>query len=150
MKIIGNFIGNVECKRFYMPGIKAFSLCPKCKEERGLDFNDHYLSYPVVNRFQPLYFYCEPCDENWEEEAMLKVSLKGEEMDKQQTNLLSIARAAAQFLKHHTSHPYTGNCISDHYPDEKCGCGYNEMVEAIDQYHKDNQNDTQGINSSAQ
>jgi len=77
MKIIGSFIGNVECKRFYMPGIKVFSVCPKCNEERELDFNNQYLSYPVVNRFQPFYFYCKPCEENWEEEAMLEIKISG-------------------------------------------------------------------------
>jgi hypothetical protein len=77
MKIIGSFIGNVECKRFYMPGIKVVSVCPKCNEERELDFNDQYLSYPVVNRFQNIYFYCEPCEENWDEEIMLEIKISG-------------------------------------------------------------------------
>lgn len=77
MKIIGSFVGNVDCKRFYMPGIKAFSVCPNCKREHEIDFIEQYLSYPVVNRFQNIYFYCEPCNENWEEEAMLEVKLSG-------------------------------------------------------------------------
>lgn len=82
MRIIGSFVGNVECKRFYMPGIKAFSVCPKCKEERELDFKDQYLSYPVVNRFQNVYFFCEPCNTDWEEEVKLEVSLKAKKEGK--------------------------------------------------------------------
>lgn len=77
-KITGSFSKNEEinCKRFYLPGIKVKSECPNCNAEEVWDGNDWYLSYPTPGKPDTVHFYCEDCDEEWYLDVVLDINLK--------------------------------------------------------------------------
>lgn len=78
-RITGSLKGEIDVKRFYMPGIAIKAQCPYCQEEVETDFESDYLSYPVAGKPIAAHFYHEGKDgEDHEFEVMvtLKVSLE--------------------------------------------------------------------------
>jgi len=51
-RIEGECLEEIDCKRFYLKGIKAYSYCPKCNQERKLDFSQDYISYLRQTKFR--------------------------------------------------------------------------------------------------
>lgn len=49
--ISGEMIGEIECKRMYMPGVKIASACPKCDTVYEIDLSDGFAS---ITRSLPL------------------------------------------------------------------------------------------------
>lgn len=66
----------LNVKRFYVPGYVLSSKCPKCKLAQERDLGENYLSYPKTGEPLALCFYCEPCEENWEEHVVVRVSVE--------------------------------------------------------------------------
>lgn len=72
----------IEVKRFYLP-IVAKVKCPHCGHENEHDFDDNYLSYPTLNKEEPIYMCCDKCDGEFEFDIKLKISMDiGTEMRK--------------------------------------------------------------------
>lgn len=74
-KITGSFKGEVDCKRFYMPGVVASDICPKCAKDIVLDHNQHYIEYPTIGTPCLLYFYCSGCDTDWTRKVLLNLQI---------------------------------------------------------------------------
>jgi hypothetical protein len=74
-RIVGEALGPTNVKRFYLPGVKAMDECAKCNRTIEIGYSDHYLSDPVAGDRCKIYFWCEDCDYEWEQEAVLKISL---------------------------------------------------------------------------
>lgn len=77
----------IEVKRFYIPGVTVYSTCPNCMKEHKFDFDNEYISYPVVNAPEKVHFYCTDCDEagedvfEWTEELILRMTLESADKD---------------------------------------------------------------------
>ena len=67
----------VDVKRLYLPIILK-EACPKCSEVHVQDLQDDYISYPVFNGEEHMYFYCSECEHEWQ--PKIKISLKVEEV----------------------------------------------------------------------
>lgn len=78
MKINGK-ITELEVKRFYMYGVTIESQCPCCKETHTFDGEKDCLDYPPVNEEINISFYCEDCNEEWNEKIILEINVKGVE-----------------------------------------------------------------------
>jgi len=65
---------DLNIKRFYLP-FKIEKECPNCKTKCIVDLNMNYLSYPTVNVKKQQYFYCENCEQEFEVDIILKISL---------------------------------------------------------------------------
>lgn len=66
---------SLEVKRLYLP-IKLAIECPECKTKLKKSLYDEYLSYPTVNKIEPLVFYCEKCEGEYEVDTILRVSFE--------------------------------------------------------------------------
>lgn len=66
----------IDCKRFYMPGVLITKPCPKCGQPTTSDRGQEYFSYPDANSEVEVGLYCRPCDYGWEVEAFLTVTLE--------------------------------------------------------------------------
>lgn len=66
----------LNIKRFYIPGYVLTSECPKCKEVRKMDLGEQHLSYPKSGEPEALHFYCEGCEEEWQEHVIVRVSVE--------------------------------------------------------------------------
>lgn len=72
----------VEVKRFYLP-IVVKRECPECQQKIEHDQGDRYLMYPTVNKNEPLQFYCEDREIEFEVDGVLKISFEtGEQVRK--------------------------------------------------------------------
>lgn len=58
-KIIGKAKGELDVKRFYIPGVKIESKCPKCGTKYVKDLERDYFFEPSVNQPQDFHFECE-------------------------------------------------------------------------------------------
>lgn len=65
----------IEVKRLYLP-FALIEDCPHCGEEVEKDLEDQYLSYPVLNGKETIYFYCEGCNEDFQRCIILDVTIK--------------------------------------------------------------------------
>lgn len=65
----------IDAKRFYIDKVVK-KKCPNCKKKVVRDFNDEYLSYPVLNKAMNISFWCSNCDYSWPEKFILKVELE--------------------------------------------------------------------------
>lgn len=74
-KIEGTFKGHIDVKRFHMPGVVASDECPKCAKTSVLDFTHDYLPYPVVGKPVLICFYCEDCDQDWQQKANIAIQV---------------------------------------------------------------------------
>jgi hypothetical protein len=76
LKII-NVEGDKELtvKRLTLP-VRLDVLCPDCNQIGIHDFEDNYLSYPILNEAECTGYYCEHCDEEFEFDVTLRVSLE--------------------------------------------------------------------------
>ena len=73
---------DIEVKRFYLP-IEVERKCPQCYNPCKKNLGEDYLSYPVGNKVEPLHFYCDVCDTEFEADSILKISMEvGEEVRK--------------------------------------------------------------------
>jgi len=79
MRIEGECEGEIDVKRFYIPGVCLYDLCPKCEEEIEMDLGVMYLSYPIVGEEKTVHFYCEECDEEWDNTIILEMTIKSVE-----------------------------------------------------------------------
>jgi hypothetical protein len=59
VKIQGKASGELEVKRFYVPGVIVESTCPNCGSKKEKDLSVEYFDYPSINKSQDFYFYCE-------------------------------------------------------------------------------------------
>lgn len=78
-KIIGQPKGNIDQKRFYLPGVTIISDCPKCRRSQTKDLGQHCIYYGGnLNGENKIYFYCEECEEGaeWNVIIFLDVSVK--------------------------------------------------------------------------
>lgn len=76
MQIHGKFKGEIEVKRFYLPGIKFTELCPKCSEPWEFDGDSEYISNPVVGEPEKVHAYCCECEHEWERKIVLNVTVE--------------------------------------------------------------------------
>ena len=72
LNVNGNF--EVQVKRFYLP-IEVEVTCPDCQAKQKKDFESDYLSYPIANRKESVYVCCDDCDEEFEFDVTLRLSL---------------------------------------------------------------------------
>lgn len=75
MQVHGKFKGEIEVKRFYMPGIKFTELCPECSEPWEWDGESDYISNPVVGKPETIHAYCQECEREWEGQILLEVKI---------------------------------------------------------------------------
>lgn len=72
-QIKGEF--ELDVKRFYFPFILKRK-CPVCGYLNEYNFENEYLSYPVLNNKKPVWFCCYECDHEFSVGVMLKLSLE--------------------------------------------------------------------------
>lgn len=75
-QIKGKPKGEIDCKRFYLPGLRIESECPGCKTAVVWDGDYNYLGNPVANHLNKFHMYCEECDEEWDELLILAIEVK--------------------------------------------------------------------------
>lgn len=61
-KVLGKFVGEIECKRFSVPGISIKVICPNCQCENIISLEDNYIEYPTP-KDNLLSTCCEECDD---------------------------------------------------------------------------------------
>jgi len=64
----------IEVKRLYLP-FKTEVVCPSCKNKKEIDLNFDYLSYPILNKKESFYIYCNKCDIEFETLITLKLNI---------------------------------------------------------------------------
>jgi len=64
----------IEVKRFYFP-VKINWKCPN-GHINVRDFEEDYISYPLVNKEMNFDFYCQECDEEGIEDPVYETNLK--------------------------------------------------------------------------
>lgn len=74
--ITGKCSGQIEVKRFYMPGIVIDAVCPNCNEMVVDDFAENYISFPEVGSPFIYGLYCRECEHEWEFKLQLDITLK--------------------------------------------------------------------------
>jgi hypothetical protein len=79
VRVKGKARGQLDVKRFYLPGVTISDDCPKCRREVAYPLstgNDRYLSYPIVGEPSDFHFYCHECGAEWTVRLLLTISLK--------------------------------------------------------------------------
>lgn len=77
IKIKGTCKGQMDDKRFKVPGVIVEDECPKCGAAWKADLGkDHYLCYPIVGKPYDLNGYCHKCQAEWSVRVILRVSLE--------------------------------------------------------------------------
>lgn len=70
----------LDIKRFYVPGCKITSKCPKCGATVEKDLGQHYLSYPSLDKPTEVDFYCDDdrggCDNEWTGLVQVSIEIK--------------------------------------------------------------------------
>ena len=76
-RVEGVMSGDLDVKRFYLPGVVIHSQCPKCGAEYARDMADSYLSYPTAGEPFAYGCYCarEGCEHEWEMMMRIDVTL---------------------------------------------------------------------------
>jgi hypothetical protein len=66
-------------KRLYLPGVTVEDRCPRC--QRLQQYEKPCLYYPEIGKPSRVTFVCEPCDQEWEVQVTVRLSLElyGEE-----------------------------------------------------------------------
>ena len=64
-----------DVKRFYLPEFKVDVNCPHCDKRTIVDSSGLYLSYPSINKKQQIYILCKECDEHFEMDIELEMSI---------------------------------------------------------------------------
>jgi len=67
----------LSVKRFYLP-VKIERNCPSCNNKCKVDLDSNYLSYPTVNQKEQIYFCCNECDQEFEIDTILKISIQAD------------------------------------------------------------------------
>ena len=73
--IMTGHCSSVDVKRLYLPGIVAHANCTTCKKEQSLDMTDNYPWGMEKDGSCWISFYCDVCDDYWEEKAILRINL---------------------------------------------------------------------------
>ena len=63
-------------KRQYMPGYVVKSTCTKCGNVCTNDMDHAYFSCPIVDEPFDTDMYCEPCDNEWYVDVVIRMSLE--------------------------------------------------------------------------
>lgn len=71
--IEGAATGDIDVKRFYLPGVVIKDIC-KCGSEMVKDMKKDYFSYPAWGVPEDLHLYCRDC--NTETKVKIKISCK--------------------------------------------------------------------------
>lgn len=71
-------VWEIPVKRFYLP-IKIAGNCPVCGRLGVTDLESDYLSNPMINDAETVSINCEHCDDWFEKEITLKISIETEE-----------------------------------------------------------------------
>lgn len=74
-KIKGFFKGELDVKRFYLPGIVIEDNCSECNKLVKFDGENDYLSYPNMDELQMIHMYCEDCNHDWSLPVKLEVKV---------------------------------------------------------------------------
>ncbi len=76
-KIEGNYPkAEMGIKRLYLHGVKLHCKCPKCKNLVIHNMSEDSLYYPDMNKPIEIYFYCQKCENEWNEKIILKVGVE--------------------------------------------------------------------------
>ena len=76
-KVKGKFDGDIEVKRFYMPGIIVEDECSKCLEVVEWSGESDYISYPnTSDKNMHVHMYCQDCENEWEIPITLEITVK--------------------------------------------------------------------------
>jgi len=75
MKIEGQFHGEIDQKRFYMPGTKFIDTCRVCQRQAIWDGKQEYLSYPDVGKPIDFDWYCPDCGNEWNTKILIQISI---------------------------------------------------------------------------
>jgi len=63
-------------KRFYLPGIIIKHKCPECDTENINNLGENYLSYPITNKKEEIYFCCIKCNHEYLKSITIKMSVE--------------------------------------------------------------------------
>ena len=74
-KVTGTAYGEIDVKRFYIPGIKIKGKCKHCGKKVVFDLSEHYITNPVIGGTNQEWFYCEACDQNTELNIKIDISV---------------------------------------------------------------------------
>lgn len=62
-------------KRCYLP-VRITDKCFNCGVVRTVDLDSYYVSYPTLNMAEPISFYCENCDHEWDVNIVISLNIK--------------------------------------------------------------------------
>ena len=71
-------MSELPMKRFYFDKQHTFT-CTYCNAKIEIDFNNDYLSYPLIGVWDTGYWYCEECGKDFEYEYKLEIMLNVKE-----------------------------------------------------------------------
>ncbi len=75
-KINGTCDGQIEEKRFRLPGVAIEAECPNCQHPNINNLGgDDYLTFPWANKPFAYYLCCRECDHEWTINVVLNISL---------------------------------------------------------------------------
>jgi len=74
-KIIGSVNGQMDIKRFHLPGVKIEDNCPDCLKPIHWNGDSDYLGYPKLNSPVDFYFNCTDCGKSWTVQGSLAISI---------------------------------------------------------------------------
>lgn len=76
-KISGTMEDTIDCKRFYMPGVKITAKCPQCGTDVVKDLSSQYLGYPPTGKpfAHGMYHGDGKCEAEWKITLRLDVVL---------------------------------------------------------------------------
>lgn len=76
MKVVGKAEGEIDSKRFYIPGLFLEGKCPECGEPYEKDYTSEYLMYPQAGEPFEEYCHCMECNHEWPVKMQLDIKLK--------------------------------------------------------------------------
>lgn len=74
--ITGTMKGELDVKRFYMPGVKIKCKCPACGAPWEMDMALDYLSYPSAGKPTNASGYCGKCEHEWPVMVIVRVTVE--------------------------------------------------------------------------
>jgi hypothetical protein len=72
----GEVQGQLDVKRFQLPGLTVRGECPECSKPFALDLKSHYLSYPTVGTPVTVHTCCEHCDREFAFDVTVRLTLE--------------------------------------------------------------------------
>jgi len=74
-RVEGAMVGEIEVKRFHMPGVTIRATCPACSEPYAADMARGYFMYPAVASPFTTNCHCRSCDHDWTVTVRIDVTL---------------------------------------------------------------------------